>query len=627
MIIADSAFVLLPIVFWFAFARNRNPIVCYFTFLGINLLLSLWLGLMISLSLSRLIIVCLEIVFLIYLIQIQFFKNVKYDVQSIKRKEPIFNFILLGIGSIFLYLLGRKKIDLFFSDYDANSQHLMILHTLLQNDSIRDVPQFGWAQALPALSHYFTSIIYTISPTPASIHFAITIFCLGFIYISIHMVDELLYPKRDIENEGNSLIEKHKLKRILILKSLLKISFAFSYPMIKIGGYFGTDLVSQLYLLLFFYIVLKRHTIKKFEKLDYLILVISIGCAVATKVFAIYQIVGVALFFLIYLLWERNFKETIFLMSLGVFGGMLGSVFFLRNLLDFRNPFYPYSWNSLINFDAYIVSQDFANQGAINANLPKVLIDSNKLEIFYHYWVYSIYNWAKGYYGLLRDFFAQKDLDFSFDLKIYGMSFSLHLYVFIGIILLLLPGLMRDKYKFLPLFAGGLLSWFLMPLGVATRFFLALTVFIVLSVFLSTRKFWLSWIGLVLVFGGAVATISAVPVALRAAALTDRPIYKEIDGNLEILSIKCPEVVFIDIPPKTLLKKDGFASAPLLGQMCTKVYTEDGAPKDNLNLLYFHRLQSRQAPEACLPKNGYLIRRDIYKDVYYLFTRADCSIG
>jgi hypothetical protein len=614
------AFLLFPAIFvYFRFAQ-KPFLISYFSVLSITLIVSLWISLFTSLSVSRAIVSILWVIYLIYSVLKS--KSKLYSALKIRKlsRHITINYFLLVVSGLFILVVNLKNYGTFFPDWDAQSQHLAIVHEMIQADSIAKPREFTWAAGIPALSHYLTSVFYAILPGTLSLKLSSTLLFLSFQAITLNLVD--CFTSKKMLNSKQVTFEFVNTNYWIV--SAIKVIILLNFSVLIITSSIGIDFLTQIALLILFYsifVCIKKGEIDSFNSF----LIFSSGATIlATKWVGMYQVAAIFLSAIFLLLFHNSiykiFKSVAILISSIIFG----SVFLVRNAYAFSNPFYPYSLPGLSPSINHIVNYASAKTGMEEANLPPSLVDANMLSIFSHYWFYSIYNFFQGMYKILLSVVSGSIPDGSFLTGFYSASVGMLGVSVVGIVFCILHIKKAKSSMLYQIYILLWLSWFIFPKATSPRFIFAYSIVIFLLSFQVSLKFWLTRAGKFVLSSLLIFAILSPVMAFISISRSQVPFYRNVGGNSDLISARCPNVVITENVPGTYLSLPGFSSAPLLDQMCTSLFeNKEGAEKSQA-VLYFNKFGMKDSIPACLLQRDFLLRTDKFEQAKYIFTTELC---
>lgn len=608
------SYLLFPAIFVYFRLAQKPFLISYFSILGITLIVSLWISLFSSLSVSRAIISILWIIYFTFsLLQ----SNSKLDSALIVRKplrDITINHFLLAFSGIFILVVHMKSSGIFFSDFDAHSQHLAVLHEMLQTNSILKPREFTWATGIPALSHYLTSVFYVILPGTLGIKLSTSFLFLSFQVISLNLVDIFTSNKMFKPKQVTLEITNTNYWFVSAIKVLLLLNFS----VLVISSNFGTDFLTQIALLILFYSIFMCIEKGKINRFNSLLIFSSVATILASKWVGMYQVAALLLGAIILLSLRKNFTEifrSILILTASI---IFGSVFLIRNAYAFNNPFYPYLMPGFSPSVNHTANFALVKSGLEVANLPPSLVDANLLSVFLHFWFYQIYNFFQGMYQTLLSVISGARPDGSFLASFYSASVGMLVVSVVGFVFFILQIRKTKSSLLYQIYILSWLSWFVFPKAIAPRFIFAYSVVIFLLSFQVSLKLWFTRAGkfvlsILLIF----AFLSPV-MAFISISRSQVPFYRNVSGSADWIQARCPNVVI------TQSKPGSFSSAPLFDQMCTRLFENKDGAEESQEVLYFNKFGMNEDIPACLLQGDFLLRADKYERSKYIFTRDLC---
>jgi len=608
------SYLLFPAIFVYFRLAQKPFLISYFSILGVTLIVSLWISLFSSLSDSRAIISILWIIYFIFsLLQ----SNSKLD-SALRLRNPLremtINHFLLAFSGIFILVVNLKTSGVFFPDFDAQSQHLAVLHEMIQTNSILKPREFTWAIGIPALSHYLTSVFYVILPGTLGVKLSASFLFLGFQAISLNLVD--IFTSNKMFKSKQVMLEMTNTNFWIV--SAIKVLLLLNFSVLVISSNFGADFLTQIALLILFYSIFMCIEKRKINRFNSLLIFSSVATILATKWVGMYQVAALLLGAIILLLLRKNFTEifkSILILTASI---IFGSIFLVRNTYAFNNPFYPYLMPGFSPSVNHIVNFAVAKTGMEVANLPPSLVEANLLSIFLHFWFYQIYNFFQGMYQTLLLVISGASPDGSFLASFYSASVGMLVVSVVGFVFCILQIRKAKSSLLYQIYILSWLSWFIFPKATAPRFILAYSVVIFLLSFNVSLKFWLTRAGKFILLSLLIFAFLSPVMAYISIARSQVPFYRNVGGNIDLISVRCPNVVIAQAKPGI------FPSASLLDQMCTSLFENKDSVEKLPAVLYFNKFEMNETIPACLLQGDFMLRTDKFDRAKYIFTRDLC---
>lgn len=608
------SYLLFPAIFAYFRLAQKPFLISYFSILGVTLIVSLWISLFSSLSISRAIISILWIIYFTFsLLQ----SNSKLD-SALRLRKPLremtINHFLLAFSGIFILVVNLKTSGVFFPDFDAQSQHLAVLHEMIQTNSILKPREFTWAIGIPALSHYLTSVFYVILPGTLGIKLSASFLFLGFQAISLNLVD--IFTSNKMFKSKQVTLETTNTNFWIV--SAIKVLLLLNFSVLVISSNFGADFLTQIALLILFYSIFMCIEKGKIDRFNSLLIFSSVATILATKWVGMYQVAALSLGAIILLLLRKNFTEifkSILILTASI---IFGSVFLVRNTYAFSNPFYPYLMPGFSPSVNHIANFALAKSGMEVANLPQSLVDANLLSVFSHFWFYQIYNFFQGMYQTFLLVLSGASPDGSFLASFYSASVGMLIVSVVGFVFCILHIRKTKSSLLYQIYILSWLSWFIFPKATAPRFILAYSVVIFLLSFNVSLKFWITRAGKFILLILLIFAFLSPVMAYMSISRSQVPFYRNVGGNFDLISVRCPNVVIAQAKPGI------FPSASLLDQMCTSLFENKDGVEKLPAVLYFNKFGMKETIPACLLQGDFMLRTDKFDRAKYIFTRDLC---
>ena len=279
-------------------------------------------------------------------------KAVKFRTEKLRFVSAIF---LISSLSLVIYLVA--VIQLGEWTWDASNVHQPIAYGIFQNESIRDLPQVSPWQALPSAPHLYMAIWLHVFASSFITQLSMLPFICVFIYFSISWINELYAEDRI------SVYSRNYLYLSVIVSPPLFFSFGATY----------IDFYSQVLLLFLIAFVYKNLSTPQISYLDIIgIGIISAGI-ITSKLSTSYQ---VAILLTVFVTLIARTKTTILQRISKVLllftATSSGTVYFVRNWLDYGNPFYPYKDALKTNFANSLFTSSEMHGFLVGAAAPMI---------------------------------------------------------------------------------------------------------------------------------------------------------------------------------------------------------------------------------------------------------------
>ena len=617
-IIGALSFFLMP-VFW-SILLQKKPISAFIHFLeiflvviGINLLLLAWISLIWNISDGL-----ISLLF-INLIAIAIAKN--YVPKGLRFKEDFlvtkrqFSLSVLGAWKWLLLpaiglLLYRTYQGITFGDtaWDSNQQHLPIVYSMFQENNLRRLPAVGYFQNIPALPHLFSTVGLFVNgniSTPILLQSGIVFIFILFLIFWLSNLSEIGVLNRNTARLGI-------------------IAVVYNAPILMTSGTHYVDLFSQLYLLILCKLIFDYLRDRRLGLKEYLLMSVSIGVVVSSKVAASYQLIALFSFLILVILRElKKVRNLVNVALSGLFGAFLGSAFYVRNFQEFGNPFYPYTGVFHQNASKYLVDYPTMVSWIRNAAASQVQ-DMGQVSGMIWNWFKSDFVWLSEHIHSITSLIHGRSgfeafgpgSVYALDARVVGSGITFNFIFLAGILSYLAVGIARGRNTlrglviFVPFFMAICVPNYpsMRYMWAAASFFLIISLAEIQYWKTIIRPLAILMVGLVLTsFSGAsAATIHEYNYAkFQHSRLIGfnklSPIYNPVGNLFDRASIpKCP-VVELDSP----LQSVGFASGLWLGSTCTKVVTNAQTFNESLGVdLNVEAVTSSEANQKCILQNA-----------------------
>jgi hypothetical protein len=557
----------------------------YFALTGMSLLFVAWFAILGQISTSILIVALIHILGFL-LIRL---KEKKLQENRLRFSDFLEHWSLKAFGGWRFLLLPSialmayrifKSFQYGDTAWDSNQQHLPIVFSMFQTDSIRQLPAVGYFQNIPALPHLYSTVGLFINGNvhvPLLIQSIVDIFFMTYLITSINQL----------------VIDKVIQKRVGYLAFIAVI---FNAPLLMTVGTHYVDLFSQLALLMLCQLVLRRLRKTSFQKFDYFLIVSTVSIVLSSKVAATYQLIPLFIFLALNTFLKEDkgsrLRSLLKILMAGLVGVALGCVFYVRNFLEFANPFYPYNLNSNIRFKNYLVDYPTMVSWLRNAAAAQVQ-NMNQISGMIWNWFKADFVWLSEHLHALSQILHGGDGFNSFgagsvyalDARVVGSGITFNVIFIFGLLSYFSKGFIRPKQT---LQAAVILIPALMAICVpnfpSMRYLWAASGLFVLTSLIEISG-WkkLTTFSLIIVSTLSVISFCGATVASTREYAFAKSQHLQLSGLDNISPIyrpiriysnssdwpKCPTVQL-----DSSLQSVSFASALWLGSSCTKVVTK-----------------------------------------------------
>jgi hypothetical protein len=208
--------------------------------------------------------------------------------------------------------------------------------------------------------------------------------------------------------------------------------------------------------------------------------------------------------------------------------------------------------------------------------------------------------------------------DGSFLASFYSASVGMLVVSVVGFVFCILQIRKAKSSLLYQIYILSWLSWFIFPKATAPRFILAYSVVIFLLSFNVSLKFWLTRAGKFILLSLLIFAFLSPVMAYISIARSQVPFYRNVGGNIDLISVRCPNVVIAQAKPGI------FPSASLLDQMCTSLFENKDSVEKLPAVLYFNKFEMNETIPACLLQGDFMLRTDKFDRAKYIFTRDLC---
>ena len=458
--------------------------------------------------------------------------------------------------------------------WDAANVHQPIVLSIFQEQSIRNLPNVSPWQALPSAPHLYIANWLQISSAVKITQVALAPFLVLFIYICLCWIHELFLDKKITKQIQNFLFTA------TLISPPLFLSFGATY----------IDFYSQVILLI---VVKSSYDIflrKNISIMDMLLVGIFTAGIITSKLSTTYQVM-VLIIFLLYQISKMKLSILYRLKAFFIFSiiSSLGLVFFLRNWLDYKNPFYPYYDVFGSNFKNGLFTSNEMHGFLVGAASPMVASAGLIYSVFWTQ-IGSIFVWIDQHFNVLQSLLSGNNpvtyqtFDagsvYALDARVVGNGILMHIaFLVITVILIyaISKGIRKSEITFLCVILAMLLA---VPGPTTGRYNWACTYsFVIIGTLLLNQQVYSRNYQKVLLMLSLITIVGTLSFAnfyvneSKPYSEQTKPhfetgaIFSILENNTEISGLKCGKIRVL----RNLQSQNTFASGFWLGGTCSQV--------------------------------------------------------
>ena len=545
--------------------------------------------------------------------------------KNIKITKSNFALVIFSIYSLWrvtsLYNVGDNG-------YDSNVQHIPIALSMYQQNSISNLPQIQMYQQVPAAAHLYSAIYLFAFQNIGILQVSQSVITFAFVFLCFSYL--------------KMICNKFKLSNTSQITG--KIAIIGSAPLMMTMGIHYVDIFSQAYLLILLFIFSSLIENKKITKIEFVTISICVAIIIQSKVASTYQLAPIFFALVIGLVAARaKIKEVLMIGLVFLIGTVAGSLYFLRNFQEFRNPLYPYS--GFLNFKAQNYLVDYNTQIEwLKAAAPVQIKDANPVTGIMWNWFGSDLTWLQSHVLVAKNLMQGTGAFSSFgtgsvyalDARVSGNGITISVLILLGLLGIFT---MRKKQHSAKISFLTIALPFCMAISIpnppSLRYTWAAAIFLAIYLLQNLDRnlifrnisfsliFVLSAISVTGTVSASYKEINYVKNFKRdlGSHIKIQPIYSYVQGPRSIAKMyKCPKVL-LQTPAST----SSFASGLWIGGSCTQVRSKDDKLPTKWQPDFYARFMPANSKEVeCINKfeKNQLILKDAWNSSFLIFDKS-----